>query len=577
MQQVLALLLFALMPIAGMADGKVFPPIALPANVTIPDQRALIHFTNDTERLVIETRFTGSGTNFAWVVPLPGPPAVEAATPGLFPTLQHLFQPRIIHRVTRYYLAILAFLAFGYILAFVRPTKRLSWLDVLACAVIGACAGLHTGEPAGMGVFVVVFIALMLSVIAVRVGSRSAVVGFWILFLMSVLAIVLYLPALSTAGTKGMSSTATTGPGVSILDRRLVGVFETTTISSRDSQALQIWLRENGFAISTNSEPVIASYVKDGWVFVAAKVRRDSADRETSTPHPLSFTFKTDKPVYPLRLTGVDNGPLEVELYVFGPARAKAAHFKVKRCARPNYPPRPSPDSWRWSRGVAETPNIVHPLLRGWVEGAPVVTRLSATLSPADMRQDAWIEWQPFAERKHVLFSRTGASSLALNWASALFTLCLIGLGALATVSEGVKARAAKCIVIAAVASIGLAGAVYLVLPKTDVRLVRRLGHEAFHNLYFLSDWLSGTTPATLPDMRANFQRLLAHSSNSADWLRYVPNGFERMNNDLLGGQVREEDSPGNFVLREKDGLLIFYGFDAEGAQHGINTWNLSK
>ena len=75
-------------------------------------------------------------------------------------------------------------------------------------------------------------------------------------------------------------------------------------------------------AVPTNAEPVIASYVKDGWVFVATKVRRDKPDNETSTPHPLSFTFKTDKPIYPMRLTGVDNGPLSVDLYVFS-ARAR--------------------------------------------------------------------------------------------------------------------------------------------------------------------------------------------------------------------------------------------------------------
>ena len=116
---------------------------------------------------------------------------------------------------------------------------------------------------------------------------------------------------------------------VSILDRRLVGIFETTTIASRDPAALENWLRENGFVISSNAEPVIASYLKDGWVFVATKIRRDKPDNETSTPHPLSFTFKTDKPVYPMRLTGVDNGPLQIELYVFRSLTRKGDAFQV--------------------------------------------------------------------------------------------------------------------------------------------------------------------------------------------------------------------------------------------------------
>lgn len=81
-------------------DGMGLPSQALPATITIPDQQALIYFASNTERLVIETRFAGTGSNFAWVVPLPSPPMIEAATPGLFPTLQYLFEPEIISNPT---------------------------------------------------------------------------------------------------------------------------------------------------------------------------------------------------------------------------------------------------------------------------------------------------------------------------------------------------------------------------------------------------------------------------------------------------------------------------------------------
>src|SRR5215472_18409440 len=74
------------------SDGMVVPSTALSAHVEIPDQQALIHFTNGVERLVIETRFTGDGTNFAWVVPLPNQPVIEEASAGLFPTLQYILQ-----------------------------------------------------------------------------------------------------------------------------------------------------------------------------------------------------------------------------------------------------------------------------------------------------------------------------------------------------------------------------------------------------------------------------------------------------------------------------------------------------
>jgi hypothetical protein len=202
----------------------------------------------------------------------------------------------------------------------------------------------------------------------------------------------LLLPALSGAKRAGISS-VTTSQAVSILDRKLVGIFETTTITARDPKALEDWLRENGFAVSTDAEPIIASYIKNGWVFVAAKVRRDDAKTDTSTPHPLSFTFKTDKPVYPMRLTSLNSQSLTVDLYVFSNARATAPHFKVESCTRPN---------------------IAHPLLRQWTSDLPVATKLAATLLPDDMRKDVWLDQTPFfVEQKNRLFSQQGALTTA--------------------------------------------------------------------------------------------------------------------------------------------------------------------
>ncbi|HEY9174057.1 MAG TPA: DUF2330 domain-containing protein [Verrucomicrobiae bacterium] len=510
------------------ADGKVFPPVAFPANVTIPDQRALIHFTNGTERLVIETRFSGAGTNFAWVVPLPAQPLIEEATTGLFPTLQYLFRPQIKHNVPRYY--------FWFLLA----------------------AG---------------FIAL------VRWGTRSVWNGFLVALLMAFIAVIL-LPglAMSKAKSAGSGSSATDA-AVSILDRRLVGVFETTTIASRDPTALQAWLRDNDFAVSTNSEPVIASCVKDGWVFVATKIRRDKAESETSTPHPLSFTFKTDKPVYPMRLTGVDNGPLSVELYVFGPWRARAPHFKAVRCARPTYPKPPEPDPMFWLRWSPETPSIVHPLLRKWVGDARVATKLSATLTPAQMRSDVWLDWTAFSEKRHHLYSRSGALTLAANWAAGLFTAGLTGVLCIGWAKQRNAIRPAwyssrihALIWLAA----GIAAAIYIALPKTPVRLVkdRALSYRPVDILYRIS-WELLDYQAESPTPNSDGTRARVHSfitvgdTNAPNWKEWArSSNWSNWQNYLLGGPLREEDSPGNYTIRETNGRLQFIGYDAQGAEH---------
>jgi hypothetical protein len=60
-------LLCALMlPVGARGDGCFIPATAF-ARVEIPDQRALVHFANGTETLVIDSAVKGDGTNFGYV------------------------------------------------------------------------------------------------------------------------------------------------------------------------------------------------------------------------------------------------------------------------------------------------------------------------------------------------------------------------------------------------------------------------------------------------------------------------------------------------------------------------------
>jgi hypothetical protein len=345
----------------------------------------------------------------------------------------------------------------------------------------------------------------------------------------------------------GMDYPPTPSQAVSILDRKIVGVFETTTIASHDGKALQTWLSENGFAVPTNAESVIASYVKDGWIFVATKVRRDKPDNETSTPHPLSFTFKTDRPVYPMRLTGVDNGPLSVELYLFGQSRAKVSHFKVESCTRPN---------------------IAHPLLHKWTGDSTVATKLTATLSPADMRKDVWINWTPFSEKKNRLFSQQGALNMALNWGTGFFAAGLFVVCLLAFASKTHKTKLLCLIGIVAVTSGILAGLVYRSLPKTEVILVN--GHrDSSAGLVILRRVLNDGGWQTLAEARAKLQDVTSNPINSPK--KY----WRNWRNDLVGGQIHEEDSPGNYLLRETNQQMQLIIFNADGGEHVLGSCDL--
>lgn len=312
-----------LIPVCALGDGGFIPSTAF-QKVEIPDQRALIHFADGKETLVIDTAFKGGGTNFAWIIPVPSVPTVEPATIGLFSTLQIIFQPKIVHNVTGYY----KFAIFlGILVAYVLRKRR-------------------RGES--------------------PVGMLLIVASFAILY-------SLLLPALGTAGSASLS-----GDEVSVLNRKTVGVYETATLSSRDGQALFDWLNQNGFVAPTNFIPAIRAYAQEGWYFVASKIRLDASLLEAAKPHPLMLTFKTDHPVYPLRLTGINNDSCRIELYVFGPSRAELSNFKVERCAEPSYPSGKELFAWR-----LKELRIRHPLLRKLVDGSPVATKLTGQLSPS--------------------------------------------------------------------------------------------------------------------------------------------------------------------------------------------------
>jgi hypothetical protein len=552
MGRLLTLLAFLFTAVSGWADGMVMGSYALPANVRIPDQRALIQFSNGVERLVIETRFTGAGTNFAWVVPLPSPPVIEEASTGLFPTLQCIFQPRLWHDVPHYFQWFMGLLAGGYLLRYVRRNSPMTIGDVLAC-LCGALAVFGETPLRGMG-SVAVLLGLLNVVDNVRNRGSCASRLFFYSFFIVITAMLagMMLPTLGRAGG-GVSNS----PAVSVLDRKLVGVFDTATISSRDPAALQGWLKANGFAAPASRSQAIAGYVKDGWVFVAAKIRRDDPALQTATPHPLSFTFATTNAVYPMRLTGIDNGPVQVELYVFGAGRADTPHFKVERCAMPVYPKLPLHHGIESMSVEDLKPNpdvlqIAHPLLRKWVDGSAVATKLSATLSPDEMRDDIWISWKPFSEKKSFRFSREGAMIYAANWGSGLIAF---GLLAAFVFGPGSAARAkhpAKIIRLVLCSGVLLSAIVYGLLPKTEVRIVRSYRSPVFQT-------------------RGNFEyvdRVCFRETNLADvrdrMTTFVSN--YKMENYLSGGLFREEDSSGNYQLRQGSNAVQAIFYDAIGA-----------
>jgi hypothetical protein len=533
-KRILALYLAAfLIPLVTLADGGIIPRTALQAKVTIPDQRALLCWSNGVERLAIDTHFIGEGTNFAWVVPLPSQPVIEEATPGLFNTLDYIFRPSVVHAVFPLYAILIFCTGVGYLLLTVRRNTEPRISDMVVSVIVGLVV-----LPISACFAIPVAVLLPWSVWRVRVGKE----GWWamlaVLFFLFVLSGML-LPALGTAG-----SAAAQSDKVTILGQERIGAYDTTTVASKDPRALVQWLSENNYAVPDGVENVVSNYVKRGWVFAASKLHRESAQAVDNSPPLLCFTFRTDKAVYPMQLTRIGNTNLDVELFVFGPSRAEAKFFTVDHCSIPIF----SDSHYR-----QPDLSIVHPLLQKWTKNSQIATKLNAHLTSDQMKDDVELQWVPFKELRRTIYSKQGAAIVGLNWGAALFCGCLL-LGSLIIALKREQRSAMKLVSgFAGVVGIVTAALLFITLPKTEVRLVRMPGILSVMTLRQL-DWSyseavgKGSSPAQARELIAKF----AHTNE----------------NVLLGGMIHEEDSPGNYIFLETTNGFDFVRFDANGGAH---------
>jgi hypothetical protein len=112
---------------------------------------------------------------------------------------------------------------------------------------------------------------------------------------------------------------------------------------------------------------------------------------------------------------------------------------------------------------------------------------------------------------------------------------------------------------VSTILGIVLASAIYFALSKTNVRLVKGFSGEMKMSHLELRVALGDADSLDLNKLRSTAINLLAAPTNDLNWTNW--------NNDFLGGRIHEEDSPGNYILREINGHFEFVTFDANGAE----------
>lgn len=108
---------------------------------------------------------------------------------------------------------------------------------------------------------------------------------------------------------------------VTVLERRAVGAYDVSVLSATDGGALMKWLKANRYHLPDKAAGPMKSYVKQGWTFVASRIRvpSDAKGLRTGTLAPLRLTFGAKQPVYPLKLSSANPKPFDLLIYLIGP------------------------------------------------------------------------------------------------------------------------------------------------------------------------------------------------------------------------------------------------------------------
>lgn len=133
-------------------------------------------------------------------------------------------------------------------------------------------------------------------------------------------------PLVAGDGAAGAPPPPGAGPPVGVVGRQRLGPFEVARLTATDPAALDGWLDANGFALPPRLAAALRPYVDRRWEYVAVKLTpRTGGTALTGALDPLHLTFRTDQPVYPMRLSRLAATPQSLGLYVLAAHRMEPA------------------------------------------------------------------------------------------------------------------------------------------------------------------------------------------------------------------------------------------------------------
>lgn len=277
----------ALISDLALADGGIV--VDTTAQVNLPSQKAAITWKNETEILVLSTKIKiENTTNLAWIIPIPSKtkPEVKAGDIRIFYDLAMHF-------------------------AEFHSTK--SGMEQYILPVIGI-------SLIALGILLSVYALVKRKHLWLLTGLAIVILGIFIAFTFFYLGVL---------GSSGMGEMAAGGPAVQQIEIKKVDIYDIAILKATNATDLVGWLNGNGYIVPESATSILQEYCDKGdFYFVANKINltnkyNTSSDIESAKAQlaegvatPLEITFQPDKPFYPMKISSINEGDTDIEVYV---------------------------------------------------------------------------------------------------------------------------------------------------------------------------------------------------------------------------------------------------------------------
>ncbi|HAU36274.1 MAG TPA: hypothetical protein DCX07_00970 [Phycisphaerales bacterium] len=513
-------------------DGKAYAVMEIPDPPNIPSQRAMIVWKDGVETLVVESTMKTPSPEIGWVLPLPANPSrLAAGDPGLLTTMHSCQRPRFITEV----------------------------------------------ETAGIPATILFAAALPFCLvrILVRNDARRHRLRFLTLALTILLPLFISVILLPTLG--GHSGKAAGGfdpsdaVGIAVLQDAKVGNYNVSVLDAKDADALHQWLTGNGLrGLDAADRAVVSEYIARKWVFLVARLRKGES-HETVTPHPIEAEFRADRPVYPMKLTGLANSTTRVELYVVADGQAGAEGFRCLAADRYRQ------KEYRVSYGdngflpcfesEGTDLRIGHSDAVKLLWNSAVVTTLRADLTPQQMQRDVTFSFGAVQPYREFFYSKEAKAQILTAIAMWALLEILLLLAIFCPGRNRPGPLGAGLLIGTVLVTVAAFAAVDLVVPIAETAVTKSMRHP-FMGPYDVVNAIERLVqegriekPRTPENIRAILDRMVREElGDTVPW------------NPLADQPLRYERSPGNFTALVQEDTLFLCAYDTDGREYRMPT-----